>query len=76
MGMPFPLGLRAVGHAGDRHIALGWAVNGVMTVVGSACAVTLALVAGFSRVLLVGTVAYLLAAALAATTTRGTTPNR
>jgi hypothetical protein len=76
MGMPFPLGLQAVGRASDRHVALGWAVNGVMTVVGSACAVTLALAAGFSRVLLVGTMAYLLAAALAAATTRGTTPNR
>jgi hypothetical protein len=76
MGMPFPLGLRAVGHASDRHVALGWAVNGVMTVVGSAGAVTLALVAGFSRVLLVGTMAYVLAAALAVATARGTTPNR
>jgi hypothetical protein len=65
MGMPFPLGLRAVGQAGERHVALGWAVNGVMSVVGSAGAVTLAILAGFSRVLLVGLAAYALAAVLA-----------
>jgi hypothetical protein len=65
MGMPFPLGLRAVSHAGERHVALAWAVNGVMSVVGSAGAVTLAILAGFSRVLLLGLVAYALAALLA-----------
>jgi len=65
MGMPFPLGLRAVGQAGDQHVALAWAVNGIMTVVGSAGAVTLAIVAGFSYALLAGVVAYVLAAACA-----------
>jgi hypothetical protein len=63
--MPFPLGLQAVGHAGERHVALAWAVNGVMSVAGSAGAVTLAILAGFSRVLLLGLVAYALAALLA-----------
>ena len=65
LGMPFPLGLRSVGHGGERHVALAWAVNGVMTVVGSAGAVTLAIVAGFGRVLLAGVVAYALAAVCA-----------
>jgi hypothetical protein len=65
MGMPFPLGLRAVGRASDRHVALGWAVNGVMSVVGSACAVTLAVIAGFSRVLLLGTLSYVVAGTVA-----------
>jgi hypothetical protein len=64
MGMPFPLGLRLVGRSedGSRHVALGWAVNGVMTVVGSAGAVALAMVAGFSSVLLAGAGAYTVAA--------------
>jgi hypothetical protein len=75
MGMPFPLGLRAVGRAGDRQVALSWAINGVMTVVGSAGAVTLALAAGFRGVLLMGTTAYALAAVLALATARGTTRN-
>jgi hypothetical protein len=65
MGMPFPLGLRSVGQAGERHVALAWAVNGVTTVVGSAGAVALAIVAGFSRVLVAGLAAYALAAAFA-----------
>jgi hypothetical protein len=47
---------------GDRHVALGWAVNGVMTVVGSAAAVALAMLVGFRAVLLVGAGAYGLAA--------------
>jgi hypothetical protein len=63
--MPFPLGLRAVGRAGDRHVALGWAVNGVTTVVGSVSAVTLAIISGFGSVLVLGGVAYALAAVLA-----------
>jgi hypothetical protein len=46
---------------GDRHVALGWAVNGVMTVAGSAAAVALAMLAGFSTVMLVGAGAYGLA---------------
>jgi predicted membrane-bound spermidine synthase len=64
MGIPFPLGLWLVGHfpGGDRHVALGWAVNGVMTVAGSAGAVALAILTGFSAVMLVGAGAYGLAA--------------
>jgi hypothetical protein len=72
MGMPFPQGLRAVGQfpSGDRHVALGWTVNGVMTVVGSTGAVALALLAGFGSVLLVGAGAYLLTAVVAYVTCR------
>lgn len=64
LGMPFPLGLWLMGHFenGDQHVALAWAVNSVMTVAGSAVAVTLAMVAGFSRVLLVGAGMYVIAA--------------
>ena len=60
----FPLGLWFVGrfHGSDRHVTLGWAVNGVMTVAGSAAAVALAMLAGFNTVLLVGAGAYGLAA--------------
>ena len=62
MGMPFPLALRAVGRASDRHLALGWAVNGFMTVIGSAAAVTLAILAGFSWVVVLAAMAYAIAA--------------
>jgi site-specific recombinase len=63
LGIPFPLGLWFVCQIepGDRHVALGWAVNGVMTVVGSATAIAVAMLSGFSRVLLVGALAYTIA---------------
>jgi hypothetical protein len=63
LGIPFPLGLRAVGRfeAGSRFVALGWAINGVTTVFGSLVAVSLAMLAGFSTVLLVGIAAYAVA---------------
>jgi len=64
MGMPFPLGLRDVGRAGRQSVALAWAVNGVTTVAGSVLAITLAIVAGFSRVLIAGILAYVIAAAV------------
>jgi hypothetical protein len=64
LGIPFPLGLRLVGQFsdGDRHVALAWAVNGVFTVVGSVVTVALAMLVGFSTVLLVGVAAYTIAA--------------
>lgn len=66
LGIPFPLGLWLVGQPpdGDRHVALGWAVNGVTTVAGSIAAVTVAILAGFNTVLLVGAGAYAVAALL------------
>ena len=67
LGIPFPSGLRLVGQFehGDRHVALAWAVNGAMTVVGSAGAVVIAILAGFSSVLWVGAGAYVIAALVA-----------
>ena len=65
MGIPFPLALRALGLAGREHVALAWAVNGVLTVAGSALAVTVALLAGFTAVLLLGAAAYTIATLLA-----------
>ncbi|MDX1688079.1 MAG: hypothetical protein R3248_08860 [Candidatus Promineifilaceae bacterium] len=64
MGMPFPLALRHVGRAGRQAVALAWAVNGVTTVAGSVLAIAVAIVAGFSRVLLAGILAYAVAAAV------------
>lgn len=66
MGMPFPLGLRALSPAGDRQVALAWAVNGVTTVCGSVGAIALALAVGFTGVLIASALAYLGAAAVAA----------
>lgn len=67
MGTPFPLGLRRLTAypTPERQVALAWAVNGVMTVVGSVLAITGAMLIGFSGVLLLGIGAYALAAGLA-----------
>jgi hypothetical protein len=61
MGMPFPLGLRAAAGWGRGQVPLAWSVNGVMSVVGSISAVTLALLLGYTSVLLAGGAAYALA---------------
>ncbi len=66
LGMPFPLGLRAAGNDGDGQVAIGWAVNGVMSVAGSVAAVTLAMLVGFDAVLLTAVALYGGALALAA----------
>ena len=61
MGMPFPLGLRAAAEWGRGQVPLAWSVNGVMSVVGSISAVTLAILLGYTSVLLAGGTAYALA---------------
>lgn len=62
MGMPFPLALRAVGERAQAEVALGWAVNGVASVLGSSAATALALTWGFPVVHLAAAGLYLLAA--------------
>lgn len=61
MGIPFALGLRLVESAGQRQIAIAWAVNGMTTVIGTVVAVIVSILSGFTTVLLIGIVAYLIA---------------
>jgi hypothetical protein len=56
MGFAFPIGMRCFG---DPNKAWFWAMNGVMSVVGSVFSLGLAMVIGFSNVVLVGVVAYI-----------------
>lgn len=65
MGMPFPLALRALGRYGASPVALAWAVNGLMSVVGGVIATVLALLYGFASVSLVGIGSYLVVMVLA-----------
>jgi hypothetical protein len=58
MGMPFPLGLRAVVAVDQQQVPLAWAVNGVMSVGGSVLAVTVAIRFGYPAVIVAGGVAY------------------
>jgi hypothetical protein len=52
MGVPFPLGIRAIAATGGGHIPWAWAANGCASVVGSVCAVLGAMVWNFSTMLL------------------------
>jgi hypothetical protein len=64
MGTPFPSGIRALGDVATGLVPLGWAINGLTSVVGSLLAVLLGRLWGFSAALLVGAGVYVLAAGL------------
>ncbi len=61
MGVPFPLGIRAIAATGGKHVPWAWAANGCASVVGSVCAVLGAMVWNFSTMLLVAGAIYVLA---------------
>jgi hypothetical protein len=62
MGMPFPLLVRRLQERHPERIPWAWGVNGFASVVGSIGAVILGMVAGFTVVLLLGVLCYVLAA--------------
>lgn len=65
MGMPFPLGMARLAEGSAHRIPWAWAVNGLVSVVGSVAAVMIAMRWGFSITLLAGACAYLAALAAA-----------
>ncbi len=62
MGTPFPLGLRRLGQLRPQEVAWAWAINGCLSVVSAALATLVAVEVGFSLLLLLAAVAYLLPA--------------
>lgn len=60
MGMPLPLGMRLF-HRDGSAVPWSWGVNSATSVLGAILAVAVAMNAGFTATLLVGTVLYLLA---------------
>ncbi len=61
LGLPFPLALRLLADAGHaRAVPWMWAINGVLSVLGAAAAVALAMRAGFTLVLVAAAACYLL----------------
>jgi hypothetical protein len=60
MGMPFPLGLRALSQVEENHLPWAWGINGSMSVIGAALATLLAAEGGFSTVMLMAAAAYAL----------------
>ena len=61
LGMPFPIGVALLTTRGPNLMAWAWAVNAVMTVVGSLGAVVLSMTLGFTDTLLIAGALYLLA---------------
>ncbi|BCR03233.1 hypothetical protein DESUT3_03020 [Desulfuromonas versatilis] len=62
MGLPFPLGLRALAGRREEAVPWAWGINGCLSVVSTALATLLAVEAGFTAVLLTAVTAYLTAA--------------
>lgn len=58
MGMPYPLGFRAISTRQTEALPWVWAVNAAASVLGSILAFALAMVAGFQIVLLIGGLCY------------------
>jgi hypothetical protein len=65
MGIPFPSGLRIAHEVDPQAVAAFWGANAVASVLGSAGAMALAILTGFSAALLVGAGLYVLAAVMA-----------
>ncbi|RLA94733.1 MAG: hypothetical protein DRG25_01865 [Deltaproteobacteria bacterium] len=61
MGMPFPLGILVLNRNNPDLIPWAWGVNGCASVVGAVLAVMIALRGGFSTVLFISSLLYLLA---------------
>lgn len=61
MGIPFPVGIRWAGRQESGGVPWLWAINGVMSVMGSALATALAIHVGFQMTLVVATAVYGLA---------------
>lgn len=59
MGMPFPLGLKALNRERPEKAALMWALNGAFSVLGSVGAVVLAMWGGIHLTLFVGAIFYM-----------------
>jgi hypothetical protein len=60
MGMPMPLGMRYF-HSDNRVVPWSWGVNSATSVLGAILAVVIAMNAGFTVTLMIGTSLYLLA---------------
>ena len=64
MGVPFPVGLRALAGADVPCTSWAWAANGFASVVAAPLAALIAVEVGSSVVLLVGGISYAMAAAV------------
>jgi hypothetical protein len=61
MGMPFPVGLRAVQGSAAQLVPWAWGANGFFTVIGSVVAVMLGMTIGFTGALIIAGACYAVA---------------
>lgn len=61
MGIPFPVGMRRLGEYAPPLIPWAWVINGCFSVMAPILAIMVAMMAGFSAVLMLGALAYCLA---------------
>lgn len=61
MGIPFPLGMSVLGRSARDLIPWAWAVNGCFSVIGPLIAVLLAMSIGYTAVIMLGALMYLMA---------------
>jgi hypothetical protein len=64
MGMPFPLGLARLSEFAKQQIPSAWAINGCASVISAVLATVIAIHFGFTVVVLIAVILYLLAAVL------------
>ena len=60
MGMPFPIGIKKLSVANEINLPWAWGINGCMSVISAALATLLTVETGFTVVMLLAAVAYLL----------------
>ena len=61
MGIPFPVGLRAVGRTNPQMVAWAWGINGCLSVIGSILSVLVSMRFGFDFVMIFAIVVYFIA---------------
>ena len=60
MGLPFPLGIRALARGAPELVPWGWAINGFLSVLSGLLAILLAMILGFVAVLVLAALVYAL----------------
>ncbi len=60
MGMPFPLGIRAIAGRGQALVPWAWAANGLFSVIGSVASLLVAMAIGFTLVMALAIGIYLI----------------
>ena len=58
MGIPFPMGLRLLSGIEEKNIPWAWGINGCMSVISAALATLLAVEAGFTVVMILAALSY------------------